>query len=557
MLGRFHGGLKLPGHKALSVRTAIADAPAPQTVVIPVRQHIGRPADVLVKIGEQVGKGQKIAAAEGYISAPVHASISGTVTAIENRHTPHPSGLKTLCIEIESDGLDQWVSGLPAKVEDFQSLDAVQLRNLLRDAGIVGLGGAAFPTAVKLNPREPGSIHTVIVNGAECEPFITCDDLLMQEHAAEIISGIAIVQQLLKPQRVLIGIEDNKPQAIAKMQQAVAASNTTHIEVIPVPTIYPTGGEKQLIKVLTQTEVPSNGLPADLGISCHNVGSVFAIHNAIILGEPLIDRVVTLAGEGIDTPQNVRVRLGTLFADIVQFAGGYTKAADHLIMGGPMMGISLSHDELPVIKATNCLLIAAAQEIRQPAQVMPCIRCGQCADACPAQLLPQQLHWFAQAKDFDKIQEYNLFDCIECGCCDYVCPSHIPLVQYYRHAKTEIWLEEKQLGKSNIARERFEFREARLERKKREKAERLAKKRAALKAKNSDKEDPKKKAIEAALARAKAKQDARDAPPDNTQNLTAAQQDQIDEADARRKLAMASVEPAAPDSEQHNHKGNP
>ncbi len=503
-LSSFHGGLELPSHKAISTRTPIATLPPPQRVVLPLRQHIGHPAEVLVEVGQQVRKGDKVAAAEGYVSAPLHASISGTVTAIEERDVPHPSGLQALCIEIESDGRDEWTDALPEPTPDYQQLPAVELRNRLREAGIVGLGGAAFPTAVKLNPGDQHPIHTVIINGAECEPYISCDDMLMREQAREILSGVQIIQHILKPTRVLIGIEDNKPEAIAAMQQALASLDNSGIEIIAVPSRYPTGGEKQLIKVLTGQEVPGHGLPADIGITCHNVGTVHAVHEAIINGRPLIERVITVTGQGIEHARNLRARIGTLFSDLTDYCGGYTADASYLLMGGPMMGISLRHDQLPVIKATNCLLVASDAEIRHSGEAAPCIRCGACVDACPVNLLPQQLYWYARANDHDRIQAFDLFDCIECGCCAHVCPSHIPLVQYYRHAKTEIWQLEAQRQKADRARRRHEFRQARLEREKREKAERLARKRAALK-RETRSDSSKQQAIQAALERAQAR----------------------------------------------------
>ncbi len=504
MLGKFHGGLKLPGHKTLSTLTPIADLPPPARVVLPVRQHIGNAAEVLVSVGEQVRKGQKIAAAAGYVSAPVHASISGVVTAIEDRDVPHPSGLQSLCIEIESDGRDEWTDALPEPWPDYREIPDLELRNRLRESGIVGLGGAAFPTSVKLNPGEKSPIKTVVINGAECEPYITCDDMLMREHAAEIVSGIGVIQHLLRPERVLVGIEDNKPEAIAAMRRAVQEVGEGGIEVVVVPTRYPTGGEKQLIKVLTNQEVPPHALPADIGVTCHNVGTAYAVHEAIVHGRPLIERVVTVTGNGIEHPQNLRVRIGAMFSDLTRHAGGYSDAASYLIMGGPMMGISLRHDQLPVIKATNCLLIAAETEIRPVNDASACIRCGDCVSACPVNLLPQQMYWYARSGDYDKIQEFSLFDCIECGCCSYVCPAHIPLVQYYRHAKNEIWQQEKRARKTDLARQRHEFRQARLERQQREKAEKLAQKRAALKAATGN-DEARKKTIEAAMARAEAR----------------------------------------------------
>ncbi len=508
-LWHFHGGLHLPGHKELSNGTPIRDAPLPAVVTLPLRQHIGNPAEPLVKVGDRVAKGQCIARAEGYISAPVHASISGTVIAIEDRPAPHPSGLSTPSIIIESDGEDRWAAGLPNPVDDFSLLSPTELRNRIRTAGIVGLGGAAFPTAVKLNPGGDSGIHTLVINGAECEPYITCDDRLMRECAAEIVGGIAILQHIAIPHETLIGIEDNKPDAIAAMREAVARAGLPNTEVVAVPTVYPTGGERQLIKVLTGREVPSHGLPADVGILCQNVGTAYALHQAIVEGRPLIERVVTVTGSGVNTPGNLRVRVGTPISALVAAAGGYTERAERLILGGPLMGFAMATDEVPVIKGINCVLVATAAELGQEHPALPCIRCGACVAVCPANLLPQQLYWYARSKEFDKIQDLHLFDCIECGCCAHVCPSHIPLVHYYRYAKTEIWKLERDKASADLARERHQLRLARLERVEREKAQRHLQKKAPASGTATDAVaepvDPKQAAIQAALERAKAK----------------------------------------------------
>ena len=551
-LSHFHGGLKLEGHKTLSTGEAILDMRIPRWIVLPVQQHIGDSAEVLVKAGDRVRKGQLVARAAGYVSAPIHASTSGTVIAVEERPVPHPSGMNALCVVIETDGRDDWISDRLEPLEDYLNLDGVTLRNRVREAGIVGLGGAAFPASVKLNPPPGREIETLIINGAECEPYITCDDMLMREHAHDVIEGTRIVQRVLQAKRCLIGIEDNKPKAIEAMRTALG-EETSDIEIVKVPTRYPTGGEKQLIKVLTGREVPSNGLPGDIGIVCHNVGTVAAVYRAVAQGIPLLSRVVTVTGLGVRHPRNVEVLIGTPISEVVAFTGGYDDGVERLIMGGPMMGFALGSDEVPVIKATNCILAAGRGEVDEPGPAMPCIRCGECQRVCPAVLLPQQLYWHARARDFDKAQDFALFDCIECGCCSYVCPSNIPLVQYYRFAKTEIWEQEREKRKADVARQRHEFRQERIEREEREKAERLAKKKAALAKGNKgdkDQEDPKKAAIKAALERAKAKKAAAGTMPKNTENLTEAQKKQIDEAEARRRKARADREAGDTDNNE-------
>jgi electron transport complex protein RnfC len=532
-LWRFHGGLHLPDHKSLSCEQPIQPAILPKRLVLPLQQHIGAAAKPIVAVGERVLKGQMIGQPDGFVSAALHAPTSGTVVAIEERAVAHPSGLTAPCIVLESDGEDRWVELQPHG--NWTALDPSELRNLIREAGIVGLGGAGFPSFIKLNPGARTEVDTLILNAAECEPYITCDDRLMRERADEVIAGARIMRHALHARRVVIGIEDNKPQAHAALGAALARIDRSDIELVQVPTLYPTGGEKQLIKVLTGREVPSQGLPIDINIVCHNVATAAAVHRAVERGEPLLSRIVTVTGRGVATPRNLEVLIGTPIDDLLRQCGGTTPTLARLVLGGPLMGITLPHGGLPITKTGNCILALAPGEFGQHGPVRNCIRCGECARACPANLLPQQLYWHARAKDFDHAQDYNLFDCIECGCCAYVCPANLPLVQYYRYAKTEIWAQARDKKKAELARERHDFRTERQEREKAERAAKLAKKKAALEeSPAADSEEAKKAAIKAAMERAKAKREAAGIEPQNTENLTADQQRQIEEAEARR-----------------------
>ncbi|MFI8383043.1 electron transport complex subunit RsxC [Pseudomonas sp. NPDC079086] len=453
------GGIHPAECKELSNRTPIQSAPLPKRLTLPLNQHIGAPAEPVVGVGERVLKGQLIAAANGFVSVPVHAPTSGTVSFIGPQPYPHVSGMLAPAIVLDSDGLDEWIELTPQT--DYRHLEHSALIELIRQAGISGLGGAGFPTAVKLNARPTQKIHTLIINGTECEPYITADDMQMRERANELVSGIDILVQLIHPDQVLIGIEDNKPEAIAAVREALA-ERSYQLKVFP--TKYPSGGEKQLIQILTGVEVPSGGLPADIGMLCQNVGTCVAIHDAVIHGKPLISRITTLTGEALSQPMNIEVLLGTPVGELLEFAGLDRNKLNRLIMGGPMMGFTLPDFAVPVIKTTNCLLASTTAELPPPAPAMPCIRCGECAEACPASLLPQQLHFFAIGQEHEQLKAHNLFDCIECGACAYVCPSSIPLVQYYRAAKGEIRdLEQKQL-KAEQSKQRFELRQERLRR---------------------------------------------------------------------------------------------
>jgi len=462
------GGVKPDGRKNLSCHAPIAPAKIPRYLVLPLLQHIGDPTEPVVTVGEKVLKGQIIADCQIndchlQMSAPIHASSSGTVVAIEARPVPHPSGLMAPCIVIETDGLDTWID-LPA-IADYRSLSPLQLREHIARSGIVGLGGAGFPSHLKLTE----GIETLIINGAECEPYITCDDRLMQEYPHEIVKGVQILRHTLGgAKRCLIAVEDNKPAAYAALQ---AAAEGKAIEVVSVPTRYPTGGEKQLIHVLTGKELGRAKIPATMGILVHNIETTRAIYRAVQQGRPLVSRVLTITGGGVAQPQNLETLLGTPMQALLEQCG-YQTDVEQLIMGGAMMGLSLANDDMPIIKTTNCLIVAKKGELANRAPAMPCIRCGACAEACPIHLLPQQLYWYTRAKYFKKAQEYQLFDCIDCGCCAYVCPSHIPLVDYYRYAKAEIRAKERERQQAERARQRHEFRQARLAREKLEKAAR-------------------------------------------------------------------------------------
>ena len=474
-LYKFHGGVHPPQHKEESSRLPIGATALPARLVVPLRQHLGSAARPAVKAGDRVLKGQLIAQADGFISAAVHAPTSGTVTAFETHAVPHPSGLPDLCAIIDADGADRWIERRPM---DYRNADPAAVRERLRDSGIVGLGGAVFPTHVKLDPGTPGRIRTLVVNGAECEPYITSDDVLMRERAGEIVEGIRIMTHLLRPEEVVIGIEDNKPAAIAAMEAACQGSG---FEVAAVPTLYPGGGEKQLIKVLTGREVPSGGRPLAIGTVCSNVGTAYTVHRAVNHGEPVISRVVTVTGN-VRQPRNFEVPIGTPIGELVALAGGAGEDTTHYIIGGPMMGFDLLNLQAPVVKAVNCVIAASPALFPARPPAMPCIRCSRCAQACPADLQPQELFWFAQSRNFEKARGYHLADCIECGCCDYVCPSHIPLVSYFRFAKGELATRDRERKAAELAKERFELKQARIEAEKREKAERQAQKVAAAKA---------------------------------------------------------------------------
>ena len=502
----FHGGIHPPQNKQQSLRSPIADAGIPPELVIPLSQHIGAPAKPAVQVGDRVLKGQVIARARGFVSVPKHAPTSGTITAIEERLIPHPSGHSGPCIVIACDGKDEWTECYGTS--DYEQLDKAELLERIRQAGIAGMGGAGFPSAVKLSVAPDRAIQTLIINGTECEPYITADDALMRERAAQIIAGAKILRHIIEPQETLLGVEDNKPEAIAALRAAAQGSG---LEVVQFPTKYPSGGEKQLIEILTGKQVPSGGLPADVGVVCQNIGSTVAIHDAVVLGRPLISRITTVTGDSVAEPQNFEVLIGTPMQYLLEKAGYQAARNNRLIMGGPMMGFTVPAATVPVVKTTNCILAPTEQELPTPPPAQACIRCGMCAEACPVSLLPQQMFWFAQGKEYEKLEQHNLFDCIECGACSYACPSNIPLVQYYRASKAEILRLRRDHEKSEHSRLRFEARQERLEQAEREKEEKRAARKKAAEAKarqaadsGTGEEDP----IQAAIERARAKKAA-------------------------------------------------
>ena len=489
----FNGGIHPPEMKTQSNGTPLRQVPLAQRFVIPLKQHIGAEGELAVQPGDHVLRGQPLTRGWGRM-LPVHAPTSGTVVAIEPHATAHPSALPEMSVIIDADGEDRWITR--DGWADYRNHSREALIERIHQSGVAGLGGAGFPTGNKL--RGGGDkITTLIINAAECEPYITADDRLMQDCAAQIVEGIQILAHILQPQQVLIGIEDNKPQAISMMRAVLADCHGISLRVIP--TKYPSGGAKQLTQILTGKQVPHGGRSSDIGVLMQNVGTAYAVKRAVIDGEPLTERVVTLTGESVGKPGNVWARLGTPVQHLLKHADFCPTSDQMVIMGGPLMGFTLPWLDVPVVKITNCLLAPSAAEMGEPEEEKGCIRCSACADACPADLLPQQLYWFSKGQQHDKATAHNLSDCIECGACAWVCPSSIPLVQYFRQEKAEISAIRQEEQRAAEAKARFEARQQRLER---EKIAREARhKKAAVQPAAKDQD-----AIHAALARVREKQ---------------------------------------------------
>ncbi|HZD53701.1 MAG TPA: electron transport complex subunit RsxC [Woeseiaceae bacterium] len=479
-LGKWYGGLRLPAEKEQSTAEGVREVPVPQQLILPLTQHSGDAAQPVVDAGDRVLKGQLIAEADGVLSAPVHASSSGTVAGFQAWPVSRRFGETAPCIVIECDGEDEAVD-MSRSVVDFERLDSDTLLKHILEGGVVGLGGAVFPTSQKLAQAKSMPVETLILNGVECEPYISCDDMLMRMQAGEVLGGARVLLHALGLKQCIVVLESDKPQALHGIADALRETNDERFVLKQVPTIYPSGGEDQVVQLVTGREVPSGGLPTDVGCVVQNVGTVAAVWRWICRGEPLISRITTVTGDGVSQPTNLRVRMGTTVADVIAFAGGYSERASHLIIGGPMTGKSVTTDRLPVVKATNCILV-----LSQPIPVgneRPCIRCGECAEVCPVVLQPQELYWYANADNEQKLRELGLKDCIECGCCDLVCPSHIPLVSYFRQAKARILELAAEKERAERARRRFESRTRRLKVEERKRLDELAQqKRSALSA---------------------------------------------------------------------------
>ncbi|MCW3173694.1 electron transport complex subunit RsxC [Shewanella subflava] len=546
------GGIHPPELKELSNTQAISRLPLAKHFIVPVPQ-VGEQARLLIDVGQTVLKGQLLTEGNGFLYLPVHAPTSGKVTDIKPVASNHASGLAVLSIIIEADGLDTWCQ---LNASDPNTLSHSELIFKIKQAGISGMGGATFPTHIKLNTAS--EIGLVIINGVECEPYITADDRLMREHSHEILKGIEIIHRLLSPQRIIIAIEDNKPEAAKAMQQAISLSNlpANSTRVTVIPTKYPSGGEKQLIQIITGKEVPSGCLPSQLGIVVQNVGTAYAIQDAIYFGKPLIERVVTFTGKNIHQPGNYWLPIGTPITAALERVGFQPSTTQKLIIGGPMMGYAINDTYVPVLKGTNCVLAPSDDEISPDMDEKACIRCGECALACPALLLPQQLFWHAKAEEYDKAASFNLQDCIECGCCSYVCPSDIPLVEYYRIAKSALRIAAEEKVLAEQAKLRFE---ARLQRLEDEKIAREAKAKAAAEKRQANMKSSDKDAVAAAMARIAAKKAAQSHEvnqPVNTQSDKAVTETTDKKTAVSAAIARAKAKKAAQTAQSHSSAEN-
>jgi electron transport complex protein RnfC len=428
----FKGGIHPPDKKALSADKPVAETKQPRRVVVPLSQHLGAPCKPVVAVDQEVKKGELIGEPTGFVSAPVHSSVSGKVISIGE--FPNAMGRMVTSIVIENDYREEWT--LLKDNPDYMNLSPEELKEKIKNAGIVGMGGAAFPTVVKLSPPKEKPIDTIIINGSECEPYLTGDYRLMIEHPKEILEGLRILMKVLGVNKGFVGIEDNKPAAIKSMKEA--AAGLEGIEIRPLHTRYPQGAEKMLIKAVSGREVPPRALPMDVKVVVQNTGTAYAIFEAVRYGKPLIDRVVTVSGEGVNEPKNLFVKTGTLISHLIGECGGLKEESVKVLSGGPMMGFAISSLDIPVTKGTSGIVALTEREIAHAESFGPCIRCGRCIDACPMGLMPSMLSVYAEKGFYEGAKGYNLFDCFECGCCTYVCPSKRPIVQLVRLAKSQV-----------------------------------------------------------------------------------------------------------------------
>ena len=473
-LFRIRGGVHPDDRKHLSSRQPIEDLPLAPLLHVPLQQHIGSPAAPAVRRGQRVAKGELIARGQGAVSAPVHAPTSGRIMGIGSYPAHHASGLSVPTITLQPDGEDRWHEKIEGAPDPF-ALEADEIAARVSAAGIVGLGGATFPSAIKLNLRKKYRLHTLVINGAECEPYLTCDDRLMQEHGGQVLDGILIMAHALGVGRVLIAIEGNKPEALEAMAFAAEDHGATRgeISVVSLPMRYPMGSEKHLVQALTGRETPARGLTADIGVVVHNPATAFAVHEALRLGHPLVSRVVTISGGAIATPRNLRVPLGTPVQRLIDQCGGFKVEPSRLVSGGPMMGQPLPSTRVPVVKGSNGVLALTAAESRAR-EPSPCIRCASCVSACPCGLLPLEMAAHTRAGDLEGTVRLGLMDCIGCGSCSYVCPAHIPLVQYFNYAKGEMAARGRAKQKQTETRRLAEQRAERIEAIQRAKREAMA-----------------------------------------------------------------------------------
>ncbi|MDO9160741.1 MAG: electron transport complex subunit RsxC [Methylococcaceae bacterium] len=457
---RIRGGVHAEERKVeTATQPIVYDFPLPKKLYIPLQQHVGKPAEPLIRVGDKVLKGQLLAYSQGMISAPVHAPSSGIILDVNDYPAPHPSALPIRMIVLETDGKDEWIETCP--VADPFELTPEDISLRVGAAGIVGLGGATFPTAVKLNMGRENHIDTLIINGAECEPYLSCDDRQMQERAEQIIDGVRLMLHGMETEHAVVAIEDNKPQAFFAMR--TAAKFFPQIKVIQIPTRYPMGWDRQLIRYVTGKEVPVGCRSSEIGVTIHNVGTAYATHKAIRHGQPLVSRVITVSGGAVGRPMNVEVPLGTLISELFNFCKVNIEDTARIVMGGPMMGDSLPHAGLPTVKATSGILALTQSELKDTDE-KPCIRCASCVTVCPAGLRPLDMANNIRVNQLDAAVDIGLKDCISCGCCSYICPSNIPLVQYFKYASGEVMARQQAAHKSEQTKRLIDDRNARLER---------------------------------------------------------------------------------------------